>query len=96
MITTNEIAEIMEITTVQVMRARENAVSQDRFRLRKALSAEIQANLDPEWNYAMRRALEILDSDTVIMHPVLSAEEVKQFSEQVAQKMARLVPNHNA
>ena len=94
MITKEEIASIMEITTHQMIRARENAVAQDRARLRNVISAEIKDNLDPEWNYAMKRVLEVLDGEAPAMHPVMSAEDLQRLATQVQEKIQRLVPNH--
>lgn len=94
MITTQEVSTIMELMTAQNIRARENAVRQDRGILKLLIQAEIKDNLDPEWNYAMKRVLEILDQPAPSMHPVMSSEDIKRMTESVAEKIARLVPNH--
>ena len=95
MITKDEIASIMELTTYQIIRARENAVTQDRSRLRAAVSAEIKNNLDPEWNYAMERVLELIDTQLPPLHPVVSAEEISKLTTHVAEKIQRLIPKHD-
>jgi hypothetical protein len=93
MITNTEIATIMEIMTSQTLRARESAVRQDRSVLKLLVQAEIKDNLDPEWNYALKHVLELLDQPAPSMHPVMSAEEVKSMADRVSEKIARLVPN---
>lgn len=94
MITKDEVATIMELMAYQTVRARENAVSQDRGLIRKAVEQEIKDNLDPEWNHAMRRVLEILDTQLTSAHPVLSAAEIKSLTDKVTEKIERLVPRH--
>lgn len=94
MITKAEIAEIMELTTRQLLMARESAVESEKSRLRRLLSNEIKDNLDPEWNYAMKRALELLDDSSAVIHPVLSASEIARLTEQVAAKIERLGIRH--
>ncbi len=94
MIEKQEVEAIMQITTRHILNARQQAVAQEKSRLRRALEAEIKDNLDPEWNYAIKRAIELLDSDAGILHPVLSAEDVAAFTKQVAAKIERLVPRH--
>lgn len=94
MIEKSEVEVIMQITARHIMNSRANAIKDEKARVRRALEAEIKDNLDPEWNHAMRRALEIVDTDVSLDHPVLSASDVKAFTEQVAAKIARLVPNH--
>lgn len=94
MITKDEISTIMELMTTQTIRARESAVRQDRGVLKLLIQAEIKDNLDPEWNYAMKRVLELLDQPTPAMHPVMNAEDIKRMTDNVAEKIARLVPNH--
>lgn len=95
MIEKSEVETIMQITARHVMNARLNAIKEEKSRLRRSIEAEIKDNLDPEWNHAMRRALEIVESDASPLHPVLTAEEVQEFTKQVAAKIARLVPNYN-
>lgn len=95
MIEKKEVEAIMEITSRHIMNARHQAVTQEKARLRRVLEAEIKDNLDPEWNYAIKRALELVDSDAGTLHPVLSADEVRAFTNQVAAKIERLVPKYN-
>lgn len=94
MIDKSEVESLMQITARQMILARSNAVLQERDRLRGALKAEIHDHLDPEWNHAIKRALELLDSDARVMHPVMSASEVKALAEKVMAKIDRLIPNH--
>lgn len=93
MITKEEISTIMELMTAQTIRARESAVRQDRGALKLLVQSEIKDNLDPEWNYALQRVLELLDQPAPVMHPVMSAEDLHHMTEKVAEKIARLVPN---
>lgn len=95
MITKEEISSIMELMTAQTIRARESAVRQDRTALKILVQSEMQDNLDPEWNYALKRVLELLDQPATAMHPVMSAEDIKSMTERVAEKIARLVPNRD-
>ena len=94
MIEKQEVEAIMQITTRHILNARQQAIVQEKTRLKRALEAEIKDNLDPEWNHAMRRAIELLESDAGAFHPVLSASEVTEFTRQVAAKIERLVPRH--
>lgn len=93
MITKEEIASIMELMTAQTIRARESAVRQDRGALKLLVQSEMKETLDPEWNYALKRVLELLDQPAPAMHPVMSAEDIQNMTEKVAEKIARLVPN---
>ena len=95
MITKDEIASIMELMTAQTIRARENAVRQDRSALKNLVQAEIKDNLDPEWNYALKRVLELLDQPAPTIHPVMSAEDVERMTQRVSEKIARLVPSRD-
>lgn len=96
MIEHEEIVSIMEVTSRQLVHARDSAVNLERSRIVGALKAEIQEHLDAEWNHAMRRAIEIVESDHRVMHPVMSGPELKHLAEQVAAKIQRLVPHANA
>lgn len=90
----SEIVSIMEVTYRQLFHARESAVKLERSRVVSALTAEIKDNLDPEWNYAMKRAIEIVETDHRVMHPVSTAAELDRLAKQVAAKIERLVPNY--
>lgn len=94
MITSDEISTIMELMTKQTLIARTNAVAQDRSVLKNLVQAEIKDTLDPEWNYAMKHVLELLDRPAPTIHPVMSATDIQTLTERVAEKIARLIPNH--
>lgn len=94
MIEKQEVEAIMQITTRHILNARQTAIAHEKSRLKRAIEAEIKDNLDPEWNHAMRRALELVESEAGELHPVLSSSEVALFTEQVAAKIKRLVPRH--
>jgi tRNA U34 5-carboxymethylaminomethyl modifying GTPase MnmE/TrmE len=95
MITKDEIAAIMELMTAQTIRARENAVRQDRGALKNLVESEIKENLDPEWNYALKRVLEMLDQPAPTIHPVMSADDLNNLTQRVSEKIARLVPSRD-
>ena len=94
MIEKQEVEAIMQITTRHILNARQQAVVQEKARLKRALEAEIKDNLDPEWNHGIRKAIELIDSDAGTFHPVISAAEIDDFTKQVAAKIQRLVPRH--
>lgn len=94
MIEKQEVEAIMQITTRHILNARQQAVLQEKARLKRALEAEIQDSLDPEWNHGIRKALELVESDAGAFHPVMSSAEINEFTKQVAAKIERLVPRH--